>query len=69
MWCFGGPVVSGSGLDWLEWLNRLSDGNTSANAGAGAGIVTGAGADASAGASGGYSRKTLSVRRSRKEDW
>jgi len=68
MRCFGGPVVSGSGLNWPEWLNWLSDGNTSANAGAGAGIVTGAGADASAGAGSGCSRKTLSARRLCKED-
>jgi len=69
MRCFGSLVVSGSGLNWLEWLNRLSDSNTSANAGAGAGIIISAGADTSASAGGGCSWKTLSARRSRKEDW
>ena len=68
MRCFSGLVVSGFRLNWPEWLNWLSDSNTSANAGAGAGIVISAGADASAGAGSGCSWKTLSVRRSRKED-
>ena len=69
IWCFGGPVVSGSGFDWLEWFNWLFNGNISVNAGAGASIITGAGADASAGAGGSYSWKTLLVRRLCKEDW
>jgi len=68
MRCFGGPVVSSSRLNWPEWLNWLSNGNTSANTRAGAGIITNAGADTSANAGSGYSWKTLLVRRSRKED-